>query len=63
MKTITEIAALHGRTLELKDGRGPHTKVMIGTMASAIPRHRDINEQTARSIIRWAEQASMKEDE
>ncbi len=61
LRIITEIAGTHGKTLEIKDGRGPHTKVMIGRLSSSVPRHREINELTARAIIRWAEQASAKE--
>ncbi|RFT27256.1 hypothetical protein CG405_08285, partial [Gardnerella vaginalis] len=34
---------------------GNHSKVCIGELATTVPRHNEINELTARSIIRYFE--------
>lgn len=50
MRQLTTIAAERGTDLTVKEG-GSHTKVYIGTSLLIVPRHKEINEITARSII------------
>ena len=51
MKRLAEIARSEGLDLHVTEG-GSHTKVQIGARRSTVPRHREINEMTARSILR-----------
>lgn len=50
LKRLQEIAKAEGRLLEVAEG-GRHTKVVIGSRASYIPRHGEVNEHTARAIL------------
>lgn len=49
---LARIAKQHGMEPQWEEG-GNHTKVTIGTLRSTIPRHNEINEITARSIIKY----------
>lgn len=51
MKRLAETAAKKGLPLETKEG-ALHTKVTIGDRTSVVPRHNEINEITARSILK-----------
>ncbi|GGK53662.1 hypothetical protein GCM10011591_26850 [Nocardia camponoti] len=46
-----EIAKVQGGTLELTEG-GSHTKAKIGERQTVIPRHSEVNEMTAKAIIK-----------
>lgn len=50
IKKLRQMAAAEGLTLGITEG-GNHTKVTIGNRRSTLPRHREINENTARSIL------------
>ena len=51
LKQLSQIAKSKG--LELREEEGAsHTKVYIGDKQSVVPRHGEINEMTARSIIK-----------
>jgi len=51
LKQLTQIAKSQG--LELREEEGAnHTKVYIGDKQSVVARHNEINELTARSIIK-----------
>lgn len=54
MKRLAEIAKRHGEDLIVTEG-GRHTKVQIGDRFDVVPRHTEINEKTARGIIRKME--------
>lgn len=57
IRRITEIAASRSLTVRLVEG-GNHTVVIVnGARITTIPRHSEINELTAKSIIRQVEQA------
>ena len=51
MKTLGQIAKDSGKELEVTEG-GSHTKVKIGDQQTTVPRHKEINEITAKSIIK-----------
>ena len=51
MKHLAQIAKQQGLEMHLTEG-GNHTKVMIGTRTDVVPRHSEINEITAKAIIR-----------
>jgi hypothetical protein len=51
MQKLREMAAAEGRDLVESEG-GSHTKVTIGDRQSVVPRHREINELTARAILK-----------
>ncbi|WEV47302.1 hypothetical protein OZX62_03215 [Bifidobacterium sp. ESL0690] len=53
-RRLWEIARLHNLDITFREG-GNHTIVVIGSTQSTIPRHREINEITANSIIRYFE--------
>jgi len=53
---ITAIARAKGLTLTWTEG-GNHTKVRLGTVQTTIPRHHEINENTARAILRKLQEA------
>jgi mRNA interferase HicA len=59
MKHLTQMAAAEGLVMESTEG-GKHTKVIIGSRTSYVPRHNEINEITAQSIIK---QMTRREDE
>lgn len=50
VKRLRDIAKANGLTLTLTEG-GKHTKVTLGEKQTVIPRHTEINENTARAII------------
>lgn len=54
MKRLAQIAKAQGLEMNLTEG-GSHTKVVIGDRTDVVPRHTEINEMTARSIIRKLE--------
>ncbi len=49
---LTKIAKEHGMAPQWEEG-GNHTKVAIGHLRSTVPRHNEINEITANSIIKY----------
>jgi hypothetical protein len=51
MKRLAEIAAAEGVQLVTTEG-GAHTKVTVGERVSFVPRHNEINELTAKAIIK-----------
>lgn len=53
MKQLHEIAKEQGVTYAVSEG-GSHTKVHLGDRFVTVPRHREINELTARGILRDA---------
>ena len=53
-KRFAQIAAAHGVRAECTEG-GSHTKVRVGEKQAAIPRHTEINEITARAILKHLE--------
>lgn len=59
MKRMHEMAKAEGLTLRITEG-GNHTKVEIGERQSVVPRHADINEITAKAILK---QMSLKTEE
>lgn len=57
MKRLEAIAKAKGVTVTTVEG-GAHTKVWVGDHYETIPRHSEINEITARNIIRRTEEQS-----
>jgi len=57
LKSLTEVANSKDTELEKLRSRGGHDKYRINTTNLIVPRHREINELTARSIIKTAEGA------
>jgi hypothetical protein len=51
---ISQIAKAKGVKVELTEG-GSHTKVTVGNRQTTIPRHSEINEMTARGILKYLE--------
>lgn len=51
MKKLAAKAKEQGVDLETKEG-GSHTKVTIGNLRTVVPRHNEINELTANSILK-----------
>jgi mRNA interferase HicA len=51
MKQLGQQAKSEGLELEVVEG-GNHTKVMIGDRRSTVPRHKELNELTAKAILR-----------
>lgn len=54
MKALKKIAKAKGLELEISEG-GCHTKVQIGERLTTVPRHSEINELTAKGILREME--------
>ena len=54
MKRIGKIAKAQGVEAVYTEG-GSHTKVRLGERQTVIPRHNEINEHTARAILRHLE--------
>lgn len=50
MKIIAKSAKARGEEMIVTEG-GRHTKVQVGTKATVVPRHNEINERTAESIL------------
>jgi mRNA interferase HicA len=59
MKTLAGIAQANDLPMVVTEG-GKHTKVVIGTRTTFVPRHREISELTARAIVK---QATPEEEE
>ncbi|GIG71161.1 mRNA interferase HicA [Phytomonospora endophytica] len=57
IRTLRKIAKSHGAELVLVRHGASHDVVRLGTVQFTIPRHREINERTAKAIIRIAEGA------
>lgn len=55
MKRMRRFARAKGLAMEIREG-GSHTVIRIGDRQSAVPRHREINELTARAIIEHMEE-------
>lgn len=55
LRRLAAIARQRGEALTLVEG-GHHTKARIGATLLIVPRHKDINEIAAKSIIRKAEE-------
>jgi hypothetical protein len=51
MKLLTDAARETGVELEQREG-AKHTRVTIGDRRSVIPRHTEINETTAKAILK-----------
>ncbi len=54
LQHLAQIVKREGLTLEVTEG-GSHTKVRIGTRVNVVPRHTEINEMTARAILKKME--------
>lgn len=54
MKRLDKIAKAKGKELTVREG-GEHTRVRIGDWVDAVPRHREVKELLAKSIIKGAE--------
>lgn len=54
MKRLAQIAKSQGLEMRLTEGAS-HTKVIIGDRIDVVPRHTEINEMTAKAIIRKME--------
>lgn len=54
MKRLAQIAKAQGVEIRFTEG-GNHTKVWIGDSSEMVPRHTEINEMTAKAIIRKLE--------
>ena len=54
MRELRAIAREQGAAMRLSEG-GNHTKVHIDDRLIIVPRHREINELTARGILRRAQ--------
>lgn len=54
MKRLKQIAKDKGEVLEQEEGAN-HTKVRIGDRKSTVPRHNEVNELTAKGIIKHFE--------
>lgn len=52
MKALREEAKRRGEEFGTKQGRGSHTKVWIGNDQTVVPGHKEINEITAREILK-----------
>ena len=57
LKLVTERAAAMDKRFEkvATSGRGSHEKWRVGAVQVAVPRHTDVNELTARAILRATE--------
>ena len=54
VKRINRIAKSQGETATFTEG-GRHTHVQIGEKRTTIPRHSEVNELTARGILKFLE--------
>ena len=61
MKTLAAIAQTNGLTMAVTEG-GKHTKVVIGSRTTYVPRHREISELTARAIVKQATPEPQEEE-
>lgn len=53
-KKINQLAKTHGLTAHWEEG-GNHSKVTVGHLTTAVPRHAEINELTAKGILKYLE--------
>lgn len=51
MKRLSQIAKSEGVDMDVREG-GSHTVVRIGERQTTVPRHAEINEITAKAILR-----------
>ncbi|OMQ14498.1 hypothetical protein A7K94_0216200 [Modestobacter sp. VKM Ac-2676] len=51
LKRLHELANARGLTMETVEGAS-HTKVRIGDLQTVVPRHAEINEITAKAILK-----------
>lgn len=51
MRRLAAEAKRQGVVLEVKEG-GSHTKVSFGGKQTVVPRHTEVNERTAKSILK-----------
>jgi len=54
LRRITRIAKNQGLDPEYSEG-GSHTRLTLGDKMTTIPRHPEINEQTAKQILKYLE--------
>jgi hypothetical protein len=54
MRRLADLADKYQVEMATAEG-GNHTKVSLGPVAVTVPRHREINELTARGILRHVE--------
>jgi len=54
LRRINKIAKARGVEVVDTEG-GSHTKVQLGDLQTVVPRHNEINEHTARGILRHLE--------
>lgn len=52
IKELRKVAKAAGETLEISEG-GKHSFVTIGDRKTTLPRHSEVNELTARGIIKY----------
>ena len=53
LKRLEQIAKDRGESFTLVEG-GSHTKAFIGPQMIAVPRHREVSEPTAKTILKEA---------
>lgn len=51
MKRLAKHASQTGQDMTVAEG-GSHTKVVIGSSRTVVPRHAEINEMTAKAILK-----------
>lgn len=62
LRQLSTLAREEGLTLDfIRDG-SRHTLFSIGTTRVVVPRHRDVNERTARAILRKARRELRDDD-
>lgn len=54
-RRLAKIAKRRGASITWSEG-GNHSKVTIGDMETTVPRHNEINELTAKGILRYFEE-------
>jgi hypothetical protein len=57
LKELRQIAKTAGVTIEEREG-GRHTHIVINNVLIPVPRHREVAEGTARTIINQAKEAT-----
>jgi hypothetical protein len=53
MQELARLARTSNVTMTVTEG-GKHTKVELGSMTLIVPRHNEVNEMTARGILKTA---------
>ncbi|MBI1758030.1 MAG: hypothetical protein HYR62_02180 [Actinobacteria bacterium] len=56
MRRLADLANARGVEMTTVEG-GSHTKITIGSARTTVPRHAEVNELTARGILRHVETA------